>query len=211
MPGLGLRGLERGHDKAWVGRTAGPLGLANDATPAAPAVPRRPGEVAEASGWLTARFGFDARCFDFCRDLGGQPLVARQPEQIIDPVVLAPRHQRFSCKSTVGAQQNAHARPAGTDAADNAPDLVHRARGGVDVRAAQLGCEQMATAEHVQRQIAVTVVVAVEEPAFLVPVQWIVGRIEIERNLCSGALRCASRKRSMNSASIAAASAANLL
>jgi hypothetical protein len=33
----------------------------------------------------------------------------------------------------------------------------------------------MATAEHVERQIAVTVVVAVEEAAFLVPVQRIVG------------------------------------
>jgi hypothetical protein len=60
---------------------------------------------------------------------------------------------------------------------------VHRPRAGVDIRATQLGCEQMATAEHVKRQTAVTVVVAVEEPAFLVPVQRIVGRIEIERDL----------------------------
>jgi hypothetical protein len=104
MPCLGLRGLERSDDKAWVGRTAGPLGLANDATHAAPAVQRRPGEVAEASGRLAARFGLDARCFDFRRDLGGQPFVARQSKQIIDPVVLAPRHQRFACKSTIGAQ-----------------------------------------------------------------------------------------------------------
>ena len=142
--------LERGHDKAWVGRTTGPLGLAHDAPPAAPTVQRRPDKVAEASRRLAARFGLDTRCFDFRRDLGGQPLVARQSEQVIDPIVLAPCHQRFSCKSTVSAQQNAHARPAGTDAADNAPDLVHRPRGGVDVRAAQLGGEQMATAEHVE-------------------------------------------------------------
>jgi hypothetical protein len=62
---LGLHGLERGHDKAWIGRTAGPLGFANDATPAAPAVQRRPGEVAEASGRLAGCFGVDARRFDF--------------------------------------------------------------------------------------------------------------------------------------------------
>src|SRR3954462_3385403 len=47
MPCLGLRGLERGHDKAWVGRTTGPLGLAHDAPPAAPAVQRRPDKVAK--------------------------------------------------------------------------------------------------------------------------------------------------------------------
>ena len=41
----------------------------------------------------------------------------------------------------------------------------------------------MATAEDVERQIAVAVVVAVEEPTFLVPVQRIVGRIEVEHDL----------------------------
>jgi len=43
----------------------------------------------------------------------------------------------------------------------------------------------------------------VEEPAFLVPVQRIVGRIEIERDLLGSS--------AMNSPSIAAVSAANLL
>ena len=41
----------------------------------------------------------------------------------------------------------------------------------------------MAAAEDVERQVAVTVVVAVEEPAFLMAVQRIVGGIEIERDL----------------------------
>src|SRR5262249_38656513 len=85
MPCFGLRGLERGDDKARVGRTAGPLGLATDATHAAPAVQRRPGEVAEASSWLAARFGLDARGLDFRPNLAGQPLIARQPEQAPAP------------------------------------------------------------------------------------------------------------------------------
>src|SRR5689334_16581979 len=41
----------------------------------------------------------------------------------------------------------------------------------------------MTATEDVQRQIAVTVIVAVEEPAFLVAVQRIVGGVEIEDDL----------------------------
>src|SRR5207248_5256288 len=45
----------------------------------------------------------------------------------------------------------------------------------------------MATAEHVQGKIAVAIVIAVEEPALLLAVQWIIGRIEIENDLPRGA------------------------
>ncbi len=41
----------------------------------------------------------------------------------------------------------------------------------------------MAAAEHVERQVAVAAVVAVEEPPFLLTVDWIVGGIEIEHDL----------------------------
>ena len=54
---------------------------------------------------------------------------------------------------------------------------------GVDVGPAQLGRQQMPAAEDVERQIAVAVVVAVEEAAFLMPVQRIVGGVEIEDDL----------------------------
>ena len=46
----------------------------------------------------------------------------------------------------------------------------------------------MPAAEHVERQVAVAVVIAVEEPALLLPVQRIVGRVEIEDDLLRGAL-----------------------
>ncbi len=62
-------------------------------------------------------------------------------------------------------------------------DLLDRAGGGIDVGAPQLRRQQMAAAEDVQRQIAVAVVVAVEEAAFLMAVQRIVGGIEVERDL----------------------------
>ena len=41
----------------------------------------------------------------------------------------------------------------------------------------------MPSAEHVQRQVAITVVIAVKEPSFLLPVHWIIRRIKIEDDL----------------------------
>ena len=61
----------------------------------------------------------------------------------------------------------------------------------------------MLAAEHVERQIAVAVVVAVEEAPFLVAVQRIIGGVEIEDDLLRR-LSCASRNRSMNRRSMAA-------
>jgi hypothetical protein len=39
------------------------------------------------------------------------------------------------------------------------------------------------TAEHVERQVTVIVIVAVEEPPFLMPMQRIVGGVEVEGDL----------------------------
>ena len=46
-----------------------------------------------------------------------------------------------------------------------------------------LSRQQMAAAEHVQEKIAVAVVIAVEEPAFLMAVQRVVGGVEVENDL----------------------------
>jgi hypothetical protein len=65
----------------------------------------------------------------------------------------------------------------------DALDLLERPGGGVDVRAPQLGGEEMAATEDVQRQVAIAVVVAVEEPALLIPMDRVVGGVEIENDL----------------------------
>lgn len=44
-------------------------------------------------------------------------------------------------------------------------------------------CKQMPAADHVQRQIAVAIVTAVEEAPLVMPVQRIVGGVEIEDDL----------------------------
>ena len=69
------------------------------------------------------------------------------------------------------------------DPADDAGHLLNRTGGGIDVGAPQFRCQQVPPAEDVKRQIAVTVVIAVEEAAFLKAVQRIIDGIEVERNL----------------------------
>ena len=63
----------------------------------------------------------------------------------------------------------------------------------------------MPAAEYVERQITITVVITVEEPALLLPMQRIIRGIEIENDL-RGRLLCASRKTSTNRLSTAAGS-----
>jgi hypothetical protein len=86
-------------------------------------------------------------------------------------------------KPRIGAQHNAHRGPAGADLADEAGRLLDRAGGCVDVGAPQLRRQQMPAAENIQRQVTITVVIAVKEPAFLMPVQRVVGGVEIEDDL----------------------------
>jgi hypothetical protein len=97
-----------------------------------------------------------------------------------------PRHECLAGKAGIGAQHDLDPGPAHPDLVDDPLDLVLGPGRGVDVRPPELGREQVLAAEHVERQVAVAIVVAVEEAAFLVAVQRIVGRIEIEDDLARG-------------------------
>src|SRR6185369_12433790 len=127
-------------------------------------------------------------------DLLDQPVVARQAEQEIHPIRLAPSHQRLSGEAGIRTQQDPYPWPALADLRNNARNLLHRSGGGVDVRPAKLGGEQVAAAEHVKRQVAEAVVIAVEEPALLVAVQRIVGGVEVEDDLLRGAAMCVEKQ-----------------
>lgn len=96
---------------------------------------------------------------------------------------LAPSHQRLSGEAGIGAQDDLYLRPACPDLTDNAGRLFHRAGTGIDFRMPKPGGKEMPTAEDVERRIAVRVVIALEEPAFQMAVQRIIGRIEIEHDL----------------------------
>ena len=80
---------------------------------------------------------------------------AGEAEDIFDRVRLAPAHQRLAGEAAIGPEQDAHAWPAAVNLAHNALDLLAGTGAGIDVGAAQRGRQQMATAEHVERQISV--------------------------------------------------------
>ena len=163
------------------------LGLAYNPAGAVPAVDRAIPEVAEHArrlprgGTETLRLGklIDQCCL--------QAAIARQAEHVVDAVCLAPSHQLVVAEAAVGAQDDARARPFLADPRDNARNLFNRTITARDVRTPLAGQQQVPTAEHVERQVAVLFIVAVEEPAFLLAVQRNVGVVEIQHDLA----RCA--------------------
>lgn len=156
------------------------LGLADHTARPAPALARRPDEVLEVPGRLAAGLAIGGGRFQLGAYLGLEPAVARQAEHIMDAIALAPRHQAVTGEAGIGPQDNANLRPGGADLDDDAHDLAERASRAVDVGTPQLGRQQMAATEDVQRQIAVAAIVAVEEPALLLAVQRVVRGVAIE-------------------------------
>ena len=53
----------------------------------------------------------------------------------------------------------------------------------VDARAPQLRGQQMPSAEYIKRQVAIAIIIPVEEPSLLLPMHRIVSRIKIKNNL----------------------------
>ena len=110
------------------------------------------------------------------------PRVARQTEHVIDLVGLAPGHQGLAREAGIGAQHDLHLRPAVLDLSRDAIHLLDCPGASVDVGTPELGGDEMPAAEHIEQQIAVAVVVAVKEAAFLIAVQRIVGGVEVEHD-----------------------------
>jgi hypothetical protein len=137
------------------------LGLGDDAPLAAPALQRAPGEVGEAAHRAALSQALRRGRDEFVGDGTGQAIVTGEAEDVVDPVRLAPRHELVPGEARVGPEQDLDPGPAGADLADDALDLGHGAGRGVDVRAPELYREQLAAAEHVQRQIAVAVIIAI--------------------------------------------------
>ena len=119
----------------------------------------------------------------FGRDLGDQPVILGQAEQIIDVVLLAPCHQIVACEPRIRPQQNAHLGPTPADLCDDPRNFVNRARAGIDAGAAQLGAKKVPPAKNIQRQITIGFVVAMKEAPFLLAMQRIIGGIEVEGDL----------------------------
>ena len=115
-------------------------------------------------------------------DLGVEGHVLGNAEDEVDVVVIAPGHQVIAAKAAIGAHDDGCHGPAGADLGDETGDLLDTASGGIDVGRPELGSQQVPAAEDIERQVAITVVEAVKEAAFLVAVQGHVGGVEIERD-----------------------------
>src|SRR3954452_16758223 len=102
-------------------------------------------------------------------------------------VRITPTHQALASKAGVGPQQNANPRAPRPDLAHDAGHLLLGPGARVDVGAAQLGREQMPAAEDVEGQVAVTVVIAVEEPALLMAMDRVIRRVQVQDDLLGGA------------------------
>ena len=105
------------------------------------------------------------------------PVEAGLAEMIVDLILLTPPHQRFTGKAGVGPRQDLDLWPDTPQAGDDARDVLEGLGGGIDVGGPKQGRERMAACEDVEGQIAVAVVVAVEEALLLLPVEGIVGGV----------------------------------
>src|SRR6516225_9911210 len=96
-----------------------------------------------------------------------QPLVARQPEYVVDSVGFTPTHQLIPAEAGISPQNDLHLRPCLADLGHDALDLRQTAGRGVAVGLPQTRTQNLIAAEDVQRKVAIAVIVAVEEAPFL--------------------------------------------
>ena len=159
------------------------FGLADDASFPAPAVERAIPEVTEHPGGPARRYTQSLRLDSLVAERCFQPGIARQAEHIIDAVRLAPPHPRIIGEAAVATQNDAHPSPLPADLGDDACHLLDRAIAAGDVGAPLPGQQQVPAAEHVERQVAELIIIAMEEAAFLPAVQRDVGVVEVEHDL----------------------------
>jgi len=129
-------------DEAGVGLAAGkegrPFGLAHHPATPAPALARGPHEVGEAPRRPPGLSGFFLGPPEIGTDVLHEAAVARQAEQVVDAVRLAPGHQVLAREAAVRAQQNARVGPTLADTLGDPFHLLDRAGRGVDVGPPQL-------------------------------------------------------------------------
>ena len=111
-----------------------------------------------------------------------QAAVARQAKHVVDAVRFTPTHQLVVGEAAVGAKNDAHTRPALADLGDNARHLLDSAVTARDIRTPLAGQQQVPAAEHVERQVAVLIIIPVKKATFLHPVDWDVGVVEIQHD-----------------------------
>ena len=176
--------LEVGHHEARIAAAGARelLGLGHHPALAAPGVERPAAQFPEPPRRLPGRRTAAPRLAERLVDALLQAGVARQAEHIIDALPFTPSHDLLPAESRITAYQDLRIRPAVTNLRHYRCQLVH-CLGSVGVGAPQAAAQQVLATGDVQREIAVMAVVAMEEPAFLIAVQGVVGRIQIQHHL----------------------------
>src|SRR5207302_6967067 len=125
---IAIGSRERGDDEARIGFALRPLGLGDDAARAAPALAGRPSELLEAARRRSRGSALLLRRHEVNPDRAVEAGVLGQPQDEVDRMGLAPRHQRLARKAGVGAHDDADLGPARTDLLHDARDLLNRPR-----------------------------------------------------------------------------------
>ena len=120
----------------------------------------------------------------FLADRALESPILRETKDKIDIVLCAPTHDVVPADAAVASDNDSHIGPHTANLRDDAVQLSCGSRSRIDVRWTQLRAQQEFAAENVQRQIAIAFVVTVEETAQLPAMQWIVGGVDVQHDLC---------------------------
>ena len=107
--------------------------LPDDPARAAPAVQRGVAELLEAARRLAGRGMRGRRGGQVGLELGDQARIAREAEDIMDPVGFAPGHQLVPGKARVRTEHDLDPRPSLSNPLDDPGHFLDRAGRGVDV------------------------------------------------------------------------------
>ena len=158
--------LKPGDDPARALPASGPILEAVNATHFLPGLPVM---VAHPRHW------------DF--DLIQQFAVFAEPDQVVHAVAVTPFEQPGAIEAGIAAEHDPGSRPVLADDAHQQRQDRPAVAGIAVIARAQVADQQVAAAEHVQRQVAVVIVVPVKVLDRLLTVQRNIGTIEIQNQL----------------------------
>jgi hypothetical protein len=109
--------------------------------------------------------------------------IPRHPDHVAHSMAFAPANQPLPAEPRIAANDDPYRRPRLAQPGHDQLDHGGRMLGTVDPAAAQDAGEHGLASEHIQRQVAVVVVVGVELGLFLFPVQGDVRGVDVQYQL----------------------------
>ena len=114
------------------------------------------------------------------------------PHAQVHALALTPAHKFVAAEAGVSAHNDFYLRPGPSNLLHRSFYFLPAAEGGIVIGLAQARAQNVFSAENIQRQIAVAVVIAMKEPSLLPAVQRQVGGVDIQDDLfrsTAGAIR----------------------